>query len=105
METPMLHLIAPSRDGKPGMIAGDACALSLLRAALDEAIESGATAVELFSSDGEPYELLIAAPANMWNVHTAYAGEADPVRSGRERLTMEVLQHRQSQRRIQRAPA
>lgn len=42
-------------------------------------------------SDGEPYDLLIAAPPSMRNAYTAYAGEVQPVRSKRELLPLEQL--------------
>nr|WP_315400603.1 hypothetical protein [uncultured Duganella sp.] len=38
MDTPILHLIGPCRDGSPAMIAGDVVALAHLRAAIDAAI-------------------------------------------------------------------
>jgi hypothetical protein len=91
METPMLHLVGPCRDGSPGMIAGDAAALMRLRAALDNAIANGIGSAELFSSDYEPYDLLVVAPPNMWNVCTAYAGEVAPERSKRETLALHQL--------------
>lgn len=93
METPMLHLVGPCRDGSPGMIAGDAAALMRLRAAIDTALAYGIGSAELFSSDYEPYDLLVVAPPNMWNVCTAYAGEVNPVRSKRETLSLDHLWH------------
>ena len=91
MDTPMLHLVGPGRDGTPAMIAGNVEALAHLRAAIDNAIATGAARAELFCSDGEPYELLIAAPPSMRNAYTAYAGEVRPVRSKRELLPLEQL--------------
>jgi hypothetical protein len=91
METPMLHLVGPCRDGSPGMIAGDADALLRLRSAIDLALANGIGSAELFSSDYEPYDLLVVAPPNMWNVCTAYAGEVSPVRSKREALSLAQL--------------
>lgn len=69
MDTPMLHLIGPCRDGSPGMIAGDAGALVRLRAAIDMAIANGIGSAELFSSDYEPYDLLVVAPPNVECLH------------------------------------
>lgn len=91
MDTPMLHLVGPCRDGSPGMIAGDTGALMRLRAAIDMAIANGIGSAELFSSDYEPYDLLVVAPPNMWTVCTAYAGEVAPVRTKREALSLEQL--------------
>lgn len=91
MDTPMLHLVGPYRDGTPAMIAGSVEALKHLRTAIDNAIANGAASTELFCSDGEPYNLLIAAPTSMRNAYTAYAGEVRPVRSKRELLSLEQL--------------
>jgi len=103
METPMLHLVGPCRDGSPAMIAGDTAALMRLRAAIDAAIAYGIGSAELFSSDYEPYDLLVVAPPNMWNVCTAYAGEVNPVRSKRETLSLDHLWHLHGARRLRRA--
>lgn len=91
MDTPMLHLVGPGRDGTPAMVAGNVEALRQLRKAIDTAIATGVARTELFCSDGEPYELLIAAPPSMRNVYTAYVGEVRPVRSKRELLPLEEL--------------
>ncbi|KQQ44708.1 hypothetical protein ASF61_21505 [Duganella sp. Leaf126] len=91
MDTPILHLIGPCRDGSPAMIAGDVVALTRLRAAIDAAIANSIGMAELFSSDYEPYDLLVVAPPNMWNVCTVYAGEINPVRSQRETVTLTQL--------------
>ena len=91
MDTPMLHLIGPSRDGGPAMIAGDIAALKRLRAAINVAIEAGTGSTELFCSDGEPYDLLIASSRSMQNAYTAYAGEVGPLRSLREQLPVARL--------------
>jgi len=91
MDTPILHLIGPCRDGSPAMIAGDVVALARLRAAIDAAIANNIGMAELFSSDYEPYDLLVVAPPNMWNVCTAYAGEINPLRSQRETVTLTQL--------------
>lgn len=91
MDTPILHLIGPCRDGSPAMIAGDVVALARLRAAIDAAITNSVGMTELFSSDYEPFDLLVIAPPNMWNVCTAYAGEVNPVRSQRETVTLTQL--------------
>lgn len=91
MDTPILHLIGPCRDGSPAMIAGDVVALARLRAAIDAAITNNIGMAELFSSDYEPFDLLVIAPPNMWNVCTAYAGEINPVRSQRETVTLTQL--------------
>lgn len=91
MNSPMLHLIGPCRDGSPAMIAGDVAALARLRAAIDDAIANTIGMTELSSSDGEPYDLLVVAPPNMWNVCTAYTGEINPVRSLRETVTLTQL--------------
>lgn len=91
MDTPMLHLVGPTRDGDPAIIAGDIAALMRLRAAIEAAIKTGAGSAELFCSDGEPYDLLIIASSSMHNVCTAYAGETGPVRSRRELLSLAQL--------------
>ena len=91
MDTPILHLIGPCRDGSPAMIAGDVVALTRLRVAIDAAIANSIGMAELFSSDYEPFDLLVIAPPNMWNVCTAYAGEINPVRSQRETVTLTQL--------------
>lgn len=91
MDTPILHLIGPCRDGSPAMIAGDVVALARLRTAIDAAIANSIGMAELFSSDYEPFDLLVIAPPNMWNVCTAYAGEVNPVRSQRETVTLTQL--------------
>jgi len=91
MDTPILHLIGPCRDGSPAMIAGDVVALARLRTAIDAAIANSIGTAELFSSDYEPFDLLVIAPPNMWNVCTAYAGEVNPVRSQRETVTLTQL--------------
>lgn len=91
MDTPILHLIGPCRDGSPAMIAGDVAALGRLRDAIDAAIANTIGMAELFSSDYEPYDLLVVAPPNMWRVCTAYAGEINPVRSLRETITLTQL--------------
>jgi len=91
MDTPILHLIGPCRDGSPSMIAGDIAALTRLRIAIDAAIANSIGMAELFSSDYEPFDLLVVAPPNMWNVCTAYAGEINPVRSQRETVTLNQL--------------
>lgn len=91
METPMLHLVGPSRDGSPAMIVGDIEALTRLRAAIDAAIATGTGRTELFCSDGEPYDLLIGVPPTMYNAYTSYAGEVVPVRSRRELFSMAQL--------------
>lgn len=99
MDTPILHLIGPCRDGSPAMIAGDVAALARLRAAIDAAIANSIGMAELFSSDYEPYDLLVIAPPNMWNVCTAYAGEINPVRSKRETVTLTQLWNLHNKRR------
>lgn len=91
MDTPILHLIGPCRDGSPAMIAGDIVALARLRTAIDAAIANNIGKAELFSSDYEPFDLLVVAPPDMWNVCTAYAGEINPVRSQRETVTLTQL--------------
>lgn len=91
MDIPILHLIGPCRDGSPAMIAGDVVALARLRNAIDAAIANSIGMTELFSSDYEPFDLLVIAPPNMWNVCTAYAGEINPVRSQRETVTLTQL--------------
>jgi len=91
MDTPMLHLVSPTRDGAPAMIAGDIAALMRLRAAIEVAIKTGYGKAELFCSDGEPYDLMIIASSSMHNVYTEYAGETKPVRSRRELLSLAQL--------------
>lgn len=91
MDTPILHLVSPSRDGAPAMIVGDVAALTRLRAAIDTALNAGTGGTELFCSDGEPYDLLVVVPPSMHNVYTAYAGEVRPARSLRELVSMKQL--------------
>ena len=91
MDTPMLHLVGPARDGSTAMIAGDIAALMRMRAAIEAAIKTGTGSAQLFCSDGEPYDLMIIASSSMHNVYTAYAGETGPVRSRRELLSLARL--------------
>jgi len=100
MDTPILHLIGPCRDGSPAMIAGDIVALARLRTAIDAAIANSIGMAELFSSDYEPFDLLVVAPPNMWNVCTAYAGEINPVRSQRETVTLTQLWNLHNKRQL-----
>lgn len=78
MYTPMLHLVGPTRDGGPAMIAWSIAALMRLRAAIEAAIKMVTGSVQLFCSDGEPYDLMIVAPYSMRNVYTAHARETGP---------------------------
>ncbi|MET0378902.1 MAG: hypothetical protein ABW049_07915 [Spongiibacteraceae bacterium] len=61
------------------------------RAAIESAIATGVARAELFCSDCEPYDLLIAAPPSTRNAYTAYVGEVRPVRSKLELLPLEQL--------------
>ena len=89
----MLHIHSPSRwDGIAGIV-GDSMALEALRDALVEAIATGSGGAYFYSSDGEGYALAIALQADMYPVHTAYAGELAPERSIRETLPLRQADH------------
>jgi len=85
MSLPFLHLLSPGRDGDSAVIAGNAEALRSLQRALEQALDNGAAAIELFCSDGEPFLLTLVREHDMSAVFTAYRDEAHPERSQRER--------------------
>lgn len=89
----MLHLRAPDRWDGVASIIGDRDALETLRRAVDAALATGAGGTTLFNSDGESYALAVALEDRMWNVQTAYAGEATPVRSLREVVPMHAVEN------------
>lgn len=88
MSERMLHFMGPSRFDEIGAIVGDRVALLDLRAALEDAIATGAGGTFSFQSDGEPYALIVAMERDMSHVHTAYAAERTRVRSLRETIPM-----------------
>lgn len=91
MSERMLHFMGPSRFDEIGAIVGDRVALLELRAAVDEAIATGAGGTFKFQSDGEPYALVVALEREMDHVHTAYAAERTRVRSLRETVPMRAV--------------
>lgn len=88
MSNRMLHMLSPSRYDDVAAIVGDTEALLKLRTALDEAIITGSGGTFLFQSDGEGYSVAIVRVEDMYPVHTTYAGEINPVRSGRETVSL-----------------
>ncbi|PIL38874.1 hypothetical protein CR103_15710 [Massilia psychrophila] len=84
----MLHMISPGRYDDVAAIVGDVEALLKLRNALDDAILTGTGGTFLFQSDGEGYSFAIVRVEDMYPVHTTYAGEINPVRSGRETVSL-----------------
>lgn len=84
----MLHMLAPSRYDDVAAIVGDIEALIKLRKALDDAIATGTGGTFLCQSDGEGYSFAIVRVEDMYPVHTTYAGEINPVRSGRETISL-----------------
>ena len=91
MSEHILHLLAPSRYDEVGAIVGDFVALRELRAAIDEAIQSGTGGSFPSQSDGEGYALAIVLVPDMAPVCTSYAGEINPMRSQRETVNMRAL--------------
>lgn len=91
MSERMLHFMGPSRWDEVGAIVGDRVALLELRAALDEAIATGAGGTFSFQSDGEPYALIVAMERDMAPVHMAYAAEKTRCRSLRETVPMRAV--------------
>lgn len=91
MSERMLHFMGPSRFDEIGAIVGDRVALLELRAAVDDAIATGAGGTIKFQSDGEPYALIVAMERDMSPVHTAYAAERTRVRSLRERVPLRAV--------------
>ncbi|MGV7209298.1 hypothetical protein ACLB1G_15735 [Oxalobacteraceae bacterium A2-2] len=91
MSERMLHLMSASRWDEVGAIVGDRVALLELRAAIDEALRTGAGGTFSFHSDGEPYALVVALERDMTPVHTAYAAEKPHTRSHREKIPMRAV--------------
>lgn len=84
----MLHMLSPCRYDDTAAIVGDTEALRKLRKALDDAIMTGTGGTFLFQSDGEGYSIAVVLVEDMFPVHTTYAGEINPVRSGRETVSL-----------------
>ena len=91
MSDHVLHLLPPSRDGAPAIVAGDREALTALKVQLELALDSGASTTTLYCSDGEPYLLAVVHESDMSGVYTAYRDETNPVRSLREQRPMAEL--------------
>lgn len=91
MSRNILHMLAPSRYDEVGALVGDLVALRELRAAIDDAIWTGAGGTILSQSDGEGYTLAVVLVPDMAPVCTSYAGEINPKRSKREMVSMRGL--------------
>ena len=91
MSRNILHMLAPARYDEVGALVGDMVALRELRAAIDDAIRSGAGGTYLSQSDGEGYALAVVLVPDMACVCTSYAGEINPKRSRRETVSMRGL--------------
>lgn len=88
MSNRMLHMLSPGRYDDVAAIVGDTEALLKLRKALDDAIVNGTGGTFLLQSDGEGYSIAVVRVEDMYPVHTTYAGEINPVRSGRETVSL-----------------
>lgn len=91
MSRNILHMLAPARYDEVGALVGDLVALRELRAAIDDAIYTGAGGTFLSQSDGERYALAVVLVADMAHVCTSYVGEINPKRFKREMICMRGL--------------
>lgn len=87
----ILHILSPTRDGQPAVIAGNCNAMQRLQAALTQALLDGSGRAQLFSSDGEPFQLAVICESDMSSVYTSYLDEPDPQRSQREQRPVRSL--------------
>ncbi|WP_146204246.1 hypothetical protein [Massilia glaciei] len=91
MSEHMLHILAPSRFDRVAAIVGDLTALSQLRDAIADAIDSGTGGTYLVQSDGEGYSMAVVQAPDMSPVRTTYAGEVGPQRPKGEMVSMRGL--------------
>lgn len=87
----MLHIAGATRTTNCSVIVGDRAALIALRAALDDALQSGSGGAFLATSDGEHHAVAIVLTGDMYPVYTTYADEKNPCRSRRETIPVNKL--------------
>ena len=107
MSKNLLHMAGPTRKDSMSKIVGDIAALTNLRDAIDDALNTGSGGTQVFMSDGEPYLIAVVRENDMDPVYTTYANEVSPQRSKRETIDMEevgnylMASHKARENRIQ----
>ncbi len=87
----MLHIAGATRTTNCSVIVGDRAALTSLREALDDALQSGSGGAFLATSDGEYHAVAVILCGDMYPVFTTYADERNPARSRRETVPVNKL--------------
>lgn len=91
MSENVLHIFAPTRFDTVGALVGDHTALTRLRDAIIDAIESGTGGAYMLQSDGEGYSLAVLRANDMWRVCSPQPGEIATTRATRQTIGMRAL--------------
>ena len=86
-----LHIFAPTRFDTVGAIVGDYAALTKLRDAITDAIDSGTGGVYMLHSDGDGYSLAVLRANDMGRVCSPQPGEVGTRRATRQTIGIRAL--------------